>query len=252
MVDFSAKVKAKAYPKEEIYNLIGKITDPEIRVYLTMSFAMANRSGELLPYQHYSTKYMKDSDGNLLKVKGVKGDYGVIESRTPSWVSYGVDVGKIHYKYDSEGEVEIIVIDEIPVFKTRKMTFDKGYIYRGGNPFFDEIKRYIDNRKALLSPSKRVVYLFEKEAGDTPERFFWRFKKRVQKAINKVLPGSMIDFKIHSLRTSRATDSAEVSGGDIFYVQAITRHRELKNLQQYVQPVQMEKKIKKYEGNCNV
>jgi hypothetical protein len=249
VVDFSAKVKAKAYPKEEIYALINKITDLDIRVYLAMSFAMANRSGELLPYQHYSTKYMKDNEGNLLKVKGDKGDYGVIESRTPSWVSYGVDVGKIHYKYDSEGEAEIIVIDEVPVFKTRQMTFDKGYIYRGGNPFFNEIKNYIDNRKSFLSINKRVVYLFEKESGDTPERFFWRFKKRVQKAVKEILPGGMIDFKLHSLRTSRATDSAEASGGDIFYVQAITRHRELKNLQQYVQPVQMEKKIKQYEGD---
>ena len=62
------------------------------------------------------------------------------------------------------------------------------------------------------------------------------------------MSGDLLEFKLHSLRSSRATDAAEVSGGDIFYVQAITRHRELKNLQQYVQPVQMEQKIKKYEG----
>lgn len=248
MVDFSAKVKAKAFPKQEIYALISKVEGEDIRVYLAMSFAMANRSGELLPYQHYSTTYKKDNEGNLMKVKGIKSDYAIVDTRTPSWVSNGVNVSKIHYKYDSEGQPELIIVDEVPVFKTKKLTFEKGYIYREGNPFFGEILNFVNKRKALLSSKNREVFLFELPKDKPAERYFWWFKKRVQKEIKKHLSGDLLEFKIHSLRSSRATDAAEASGGDIFYVQAITRHRELKNLQQYVQPVQMEQKIRKYEG----
>jgi hypothetical protein len=248
MVDFNAKVKAKAFPKQEIYQLISSCEGEDIRVYLAMSFAMANRSGELLPYQHYKTTYKKDSDGRLLQVAGDKGNYAVLDTKTPTWVSQGVNVSDIEYEYDSEGKVELIVIKRVPVFKTKQMSFGEGYIYRVGNPLFDEIVAWINKRKALVTLSNPLVYLFELPEGRTPERFFWSFKKRVQKEVRKHLVGNLIQFKLHSLRSSRATDASEASGGDVFYVQAITRHRDVRNLQQYVQPVHMKRDIKKYEG----
>jgi len=248
MVDFSAKVKAKAFPKPEIYGLINKCEGEDIRVYLAMSFAMANRSGELLPYQHYKKTYQRDMNGKLMVVHGDRGDYAVLATSTPTLTSQGVNVSDIDYDYDDKGEVELIIIHKVPVFKTKKLTFGEGYIYREGNPFFQEILGFINKRKELVVSKNKPVFLFELPEGKTPERFFWSFKRRVQKEVKKHLVGNLVEFKLHSLRSSRATDAAEASGGDIFYVQAITRHRDVRNLQQYVQPVHMKQDIRKYEG----
>jgi hypothetical protein len=148
------------------------------------------------------------------------------------------------------------------VFKTKDIPYETGYIPRKGNPFFGEILDYINERKDLDNKrriEKGGLYYPVTLFGDVPvdwneeeerwehtaqlvERYFWRFKRQVYIAVKKVNPS----FKLHSLRVSRATDAAESSKGDIFFVQGVTRHRDIKNLEQYVKPVQIEKKVEDY------
>jgi hypothetical protein len=250
-LSFSNSVKAKAYPKQDIFNLINLLDKDKYhieRIYLAITFSLANRSGELLPYQHYTTTYERDSEGRLIIVKGEKSNYAKIKSRIPSGVSNGIDVSDIEFRYDSNNEVDLIIFNKIPVFKAKVITYDSGMIYRKSTPFFDEILKYIVERKALPIDKVNRVWLFPKPENVTHEHYFWSFKKRVQTAIKKVLPAGMSGFVLHSLRTSRATDSAEISKGDVFYVKGVTRHRSIKNLEQYVQKVNMEKKTREYEG----
>jgi len=261
---FGAKVKAESYPKEEIFDLINKIraVNPtnkqltkQIKVYLAMTYFMANRSGELLPYLHYKTKYEKGEDGKTLFVQGIRSVYPMLKDTKPVSKTLGSKVKEIKYRYDSNNQVKMIIV-KVPVFKSKGLPEEPAYIPRKGNPFFSEILDYInvlkekDIKREIDDQDYSPVYLFGNISVDEDglcdaweiQRFFWSFKKQVQLAINKVKPG----FKLHSLRSSRATDAAESSKGDIFYVQGVTRHRDLKNLEQYVKPVKMEQKVEDY------
>jgi hypothetical protein len=256
-LSFTNKVKAQAYPKQDIFNLINLLDHEKYRlerVYLATSFSLANRSGELLPYQHYNSTYERHDDGKLVLIKGEQEGsvYAKRLTHIPSYVSNGVNVSTITYKYDNDNNVDMIVFNQIPVFKSKVITYEPGLIYRKTNPFFDEILTYINERKALPANKLNPTWLFEKPIEQSHERFFWSFKKRVQKAIKKVLPAGMSDFVLHSLRTSRATDAAEKSAGNIFYVKSITRHRSIKNLEQYVQSINLERDVRKFEGDSNV
>jgi len=256
-LSFNNKVKAQAYSKESIYELIGLLDKDKYaieRVYLAITFSLANRSGELLPYQHYTSTYERNAEGKLLLIKG--DTEGVVYAKRlthyPSYVSNGVDVATITYKYDNNNNIDMIVFDKIPVFKSKTITTEPGVILKTGNPFFEEILAYIKQRQALPANKLNRVWLFQKPDNTTHERFFWTFKKRVQKAIKQVLPAGMSDFVLHSLRTSRATDAASKSKGNIFYVKSITRHRSIKNLEQYVQTINLENDVRQYEGGTNV
>ena len=255
---FNNKVKAERYPQEDIFRLINKIERKESRIYLIMSYYMANRSGELLPYLHYKTTYAKDSKTKKTLMKqGKRSVYPILKTKKPVSLTKGPIVSDIRYKYDDEGNPRMIIVP-VPVFKTKGLPFEEAYIPRKNNPYFKEVYDYIEQRKQRDVERKHFLPkdkyyplgLFgefdidEKGLIDIGEiqRYFWRFKKRVQTEIYKFAPG----FKLHSLRTSRATNAAEQSKGDIFYVQGVTRNRDLKNLEQYVKPVQMEKKVEEY------
>ena len=249
---FNSKVKSKAYPKQEIYNILRQVKNKEARVYLAMTYFMANRSGELLPYLHYKYKYAKDKKGKLVTYVASSGrEYPLIKSRKPCNISLGVDVRGIVFKYDKQDNVRLILMS-VPVFKVKEIAYEVAYIVRKNNPFFEEILGFVEERRVVARKyfNKKPVYLFGDikpnrlghYSGRVVERFFWSFKKRVQYALKRIEPG----FRVHSLRVSRATSAADESGGDIFYVQGVTRHRDLKNLEQYVKPVRMEEKVEKY------
>jgi len=253
-LSFTNTVKAQAYPKESIYELIGLLDKDKYvveRIYLAITFSLANRSGELLPYQHYTSTYERNAEGKLLIIKGEHEGvvYGKRLTYVPSYVSNGVDVATITYKYDNDNNIDMIIFNKIPVFKSKKIIEEPGILIKKDNPFFEEILSYIKGRQALPGNKTNRVWLFPKPENTTHERYFWTFKKRVQKAIKEVLPASMSDFVLHSLRTSRATDASYKSKGNIFYVKSITRHRSIKNLEQYVQAINLEKDVRQYEGD---
>jgi integrase len=252
-MDSITEFKSKAYPRQDIFRVIDSIKEPTLRVYLALTFFMACRSGELLPYQHYKTTYEKNAEGKMMKVKAEDGStYGKVLARTPEYVSLGVAVDDISYEFSEDKKIDMIIFNKLPVFKSKRKAFDKGYVVKTNNPFFDEIVAWIEHKKKIqadlreqrLIKDRRIVYLFDLPDGYTPERYYWAKKKQVQRLVKKYLPG----FRLHSLRSSRATDAAELSHGDIFYVQGITRHRDIRNLQQYVQPVHMKEKARQYEG----
>jgi hypothetical protein len=164
-MDFGAKVKSEGYPKQEIFKLIDDIQPKsndadhiqlakEIRVYLAMTYFIASRSGELLPYIHYKSKYQKDpKTKKTLFVNGKKGPYPILartktgkKMRRPISKTLGPFVKDIKYRYDENDEAKMIVVS-VPVFKNKDIPYETGYIPRKGNPFFGEILCYINETK---------------------------------------------------------------------------------------------------------
>lgn len=231
--------KAEAYNMQEVLDALKGIKDQKLRVYGAITLYLAARSGEIMPYRHYHYEYERNDEGKVMKTKSQDGSTKYASKR------------KVISSYDSPGiEVSSILILEdyikfkVPVFKCKELVYDSAFIFKKNNPFFDEIKEYIIARKILKEQVNKPVYLFQ-APGDV-EKFFYSFKRRFARAFKKQLPGA----KVHSLRKSMATYAAVISGGDVFFVKGVTRHRKLETLTEYVAPVKLEKQFRSYlEGS---
>lgn len=228
------KNKSKAYRMEQMIQAISRIKNKQLRVYGAMTLYLATRSGELLPYKHYHYRYEKNADNKTLfrySAEGTK--YAAKREVISTTESKGIDISTIQV-YDNRIELML------PVFKCKRFVESPGYIYKKNNPFFEEIKEYIMNRKALFPFVKGPVYLFQ-ATGDV-ESYFNSFRKKFIRALQKEIPGA----KIHSLRKTMATHAAEISKGNIFFVKSVTRHRTIGVLSEYVEPVLFKEQFEKY------
>ena len=230
--------KSLAYNMNQIITALSSIKDRQLRVYGAITLYLATRSGEIMPYRHYHYKYELNTEGKVMKAISNDGESTYASKRVvlSTQDSPGIDVATISvYK----NRIEFVV----PVFKCKKKVEEKAYIYSKGNPFFVEIQNYILERQARRKVIGKPVYLFEATDCDV-EKYFHNFKKRFIRALQKQLPGA----KVHSLRKTMATYAAIISGGNIFFVKGVTRHRKLETLNEYVAPIQLQKQFEEYLG----
>ena len=237
------EIKTKVIPQEDLWPLISSIKDRKMRVYASLLYWLAARAGELLPYQHYKTKYKRDYAGKL--IRNEEGSC-LIASRLRLFESKGIPVSTIHVKEN------IIFFDAVPVFKSKnKLSSKPGIVPKKNNPLFEEITSLVNERKALQELENKqaensgkppaTIFLFEKESVlDSDELFFWRFKKRLDRIMAKT------GFSPHSFRKTRLTKAAE--SGDAYYVKALSGHSGIEMASQYVAPKNLFESMKKYEG----
>lgn len=227
-------VKGKAFSQERVFEVILSIQGNDLRVYAALLYWLACRSGELLPYAHYKSRYSKR--------KGEHGTRRLLKKRF-SHITYGVDIDSVEVSED------LIRFKEVPVFKLRKGQNKEGFVFRKNNPLFTDIREWVLKRKALREELQdkgelNTVYLFS--SGDfgvgEVNRFFWMFKKRLERAL-KLVDKS---FSVHSLRVSRATVAGNASG-DAFYVRDITGHSSVEMAGQYVKGKRLFENMRKYE-----
>jgi len=228
--------------KEDLFPLLLSIKQRDLRVYASLLYWLACRAGELLPYQHYKTTYKRNEKGEL-----IRDDRGFceIESREEIYSSPGIPVSSIEVKEN------MILFSAIPIFKSKKKGETKiGIVPKKNNPLFGDIASYISERKELQarrnseaensgSPPS-TVYLFQTELlDDTPELFFWRFKKRLDRVLSKK------GFSPHSLRKTRLTHIGQKSG-NVFYVKALSGHASISMASEYVASKNLLDDMKKY------
>jgi len=230
------KRKSRAFKMEQILLALSRLPTKELRVYGAATLYLAARSGELLPYRHYHFKYEKGTDDKTLyKYDSDNKKYPAKRTIVSTNDSQGIDISTIQV-YDNR--IEFVM----PVFKCKQFTEAPGLIYKKNNPFFEEIKQYILDKKELSKTSLGKVYLFQAK-GDV-EAYFHSFRKKFIRALQKELP----DAKIHSLRKTMATYGAEISKGNIFFVKFLTRHRKIETLSEYVEPVLFKQQFEDYLG----
>lgn len=227
--------KAIAYPIEQVIAAIQSIASKELRIYGAITLYLATRSGEIMPYRHYSYTYEKNSEGKTMKTIAKDGQTKYPSKRTiiKQYDSPGIEVTSIRV---FENRIEF----NLPVFKCKQPTQDIGFIFKKNNPFYEEIKEYILSKQLQRRILNKPVYLFQ--ANGNVEKYFYNFKKRFIRALQKQIPGA----KVHSLRKTMATHAANISGGNIFFVKGVTRHRKLETLNEYVAPVQLKNQFEKY------
>ena len=229
-------------PKEDLFPLLLSIKQRDLRVYAGLLYWLACRAGELLPYQHYKTTYKRDKDGVL--VRDEKG-FCEIESRQEIYSSPGIPISTIEVKE------KMILFSVIPVFKSKKKGETKiGIVPKKNNPLFADITTYINERKELQDKRNKeaensgspppTVFLFETDLfNDTPELFFWRFKKRLDRVLAKK------HFSPHSLRKTRLTHIGQKTG-NVFYVKALSGHASIEMASEYVASKNLLDDMKKY------
>ena len=226
--------EAPTYTFERIVEVISNISNIEDRVYAELLFWLACREGELAPYVHYKHKYTKGHDGEPPRLKDKK----------QLSCSFGLNVDNIEL-----GD-EYITITNIPVFKTKNLSESKnGFVFKKGNPFFNDIYKYVAGRKAIRERQKELgdvtaVYLFDVVPGGVKsiQQDFWARRKRLERHLKKADK----DFRIHSLRRSRATIAGDASG-DVFYVRDLTGHKTVEMASRYVSKRRLFDSMKKYE-----
>ena len=239
------KVKTEAFTQERVIELIQTITKPKLRAYATILYWLACRAGEPLPYIHYEYKYKKDNQTQQL-IRDEKGN-PILESKTFKYASQGIEIDSIIL------EPSFIKFNKIPVFKTKEIDYKEGFIPQKNNPLFVDLCAFIQERKTLREELKaqgnpRMFYLFEPQ--NLTEKDTLNLYWRMQKALIKELKSKEPNFKIHSLRVSRATQAGDASG-DPFYVQSITGHVSIEQASQYTKSRNFKDKFQKYEGLSN-
>jgi hypothetical protein len=235
------KVKTSPIGVGEMLQAFSSLHSLELKVYGYLTYALACRAGELLPYPHYKTVYEKLENGKY-------------KAMSKQFVSYslGVSVASISY-LDLNGKVidgsnkDLVLairFDKIPVFKQPENTTKTGFVFRKGNPFFPFILNYVESRKVVQVATKgKLVYLFAPTEEIDLGGYFYRFKRRFERAMKKVLP----EFHVHQLRVTRASVAGDLSGNP-FYVQELTGHANILQAAAYTKSKGLYDKIKKYEG----
>ena len=230
---------APTYSFNRIVEVLSSISDREDRVYAYLLFWLACREGEIIPYAHFKHKYSKkegEIKGKLLDKKHLTN-------------TFGINIDDVHIENDDVLGL-YIDIDKVPVFKTKDLDRSKnGLIFAKGNPFFNEILGYVRERKQLREQQKesgdmQAVYLFPVPAGGWAEiqRSFWTRRKR----LDRHLKLADKEFRIHSLRRSRASIAGNNSG-DVFYVRNLTGHKSIEMASTYVAKRKLLDSMKKYE-----
>lgn len=234
--------KTQTISKQDLFPLLLSIKQKDLRVYAALLYWLACRAGELLPYQHYKTTYKRDSEGYLIRNK--KG-FCEIQSKETTYSSPGIPVSSITIK------PKMILFSAIPIFKSKKKDHTKiGVVPKRNNPLFETIASYIEERKEIQEKENKkaensgkppaTVYLFESNLlGDTNELFFWRFKKRLDRILEKK------GYSSHSLRKSRLTHIGQKSG-NVFYVKALSGHASINMASEYVAEKNLLDDMKKY------
>jgi hypothetical protein len=236
-------IKSKTIPEEMLWPILNSIHPTKLRIYATLLYCLACRSGELLPYTHYKIKYKKTNKGKLIRNENGN---PIIEKRIINYESEGIPVSTIKLKKD------LIEFNEIPNFKTRTKEYKTGFVAKKICPLFKEIYDYVferkqsqkeEDEKAINSgvPPK-TIYLFEKDFPlESNEQFYWRVKKQLQRFLSKK------GFTVHSLRVTRATKAGNDSG-NVYYVQSITGHKNINMASEYVKKRNLLDNMKRYEG----
>lgn len=234
--------KTPVIPKEDLFPLLLSIKQRDLRVYAGLLYWLACRAGELLPYQHYKTTYKRDKEDKL--VRDEKG-FCEIVSREEIYSSPGIPISSIEIKKD------MILFSAIPIFKSKKKGETKiGIVPKKNNPLFEEITSLISERKEVQEKLNKeaensgrppaTVYLFQTELfNDTPELFFWRFKKRLDRVLARK------GFSPHSLRKTRLTHIGQKTG-NVFLVKALSGHASISMASEYVASKNLLDDMKKY------
>jgi len=239
--------KTRAIPEQDLFPLLQSIKNTQLKVYASLLYWLAARAGELLPYEHYQTKYKRDKKNQLIRDK--KG-HCIVESRIKLFTSPGIPFSTIQVK---DNYIEFL---QVPVFKTKKgikeTDYKTGLISKNKNPVYEDILNYVLKKKKIQEAKNKAaensgsppdtIYLFSKGVEDKDsEHFFWRFKKRLDRVMWKK------GFTTHSLRKSRLTKAGN-SSGDVFFVKDISGHKSIGMASEYVAKKRLLDNMKKYEG----